>query len=98
MAVWARRSLGVEEQFYLLFPLLALGAYGRRVVATAPLTLPRWRSPEIIIAGSAIASFIACWILSRLHFDLAFYLMPSRLWQLTTGALLFEWQVRNRLE
>ena len=61
---------------------------------SAPAQLPRWRSPGVILVGCALSSFVLCWVLSIHSFDWAFYLMPSRLWQLTSGAMLFHWQVR----
>ena len=59
---------------------------------SAPAQLPRWRSPGVILVGCALSSFVLCWVLSIHSFDWAFYLMPSRLWQLTSGAMLFHWQ------
>lgn len=69
-------SLAVEEQYYVLFPpLLVLAA--------------RWRLPRVgLLAVLALASFaFGVW---RLGSDAAaaFYLLPSRLWELMLGALL----------
>ncbi|MGE0624123.1 MAG: acyltransferase family protein [Pseudomonadales bacterium] len=69
-------SLAVEEQFYLLFPpLLMLAA--------------RWRlQRSAMLAALALASFAyGVW---RLEDDAsaAFYLLPSRFWELMLGALL----------
>lgn len=67
-------SLGVEEQFYLLFPLIYY--FFRRHLAKA-LTL-------LLMASFALFFFIktkdSTW---------AFYLMPTRLWQFALGALVF---------
>ncbi|HEV2865900.1 MAG TPA: acyltransferase, partial [Allosphingosinicella sp.] len=69
-------SLGAEEQFYLLYPLLLAGAYrvfGRRLVpAVMVLTL-----------ASLAFSAAAAW---RWPED-AFYLLPSRGWELGLGGL-----------
>ncbi|MEM8792707.1 MAG: acyltransferase family protein [Pseudomonadota bacterium] len=70
-------SLAVEEQFYLLFPLLlmAIWAYGRRAFV-APLI------------GLAAMSFALMLLLSRLdHASAAFYLLPARGWELLAGAV-----------
>jgi peptidoglycan/LPS O-acetylase OafA/YrhL len=70
-------TLGVEEQFYLLFPpLLAL--------------LWRWRrgSPVLPLALLAAASLgLAVWAAQR-HPQAGFFLLPFRGWELATGALL----------
>ena len=103
-AILSARSLpnmacrGVEEQFYLCFPMLMLLVYGKRAVATAPLHGTRFA----FIALASLLSLVACAALSYMQaahalprlFDMAFYLMPSRLWQLAAGALLFHVQVR----
>lgn len=72
-------SLGVEEQFYLLFPLLAFallrGGRSRRI-ALALLGLS--------LLGSVLLS--ALWSSSREAW--AFYLLPSRWWELASGAAL----------
>lgn len=83
-------SLGVEEQFYFLFPLLMLLAYGRRVCdCTTECVAPRARS-LLILGGTSAVSFSACYALTRPAPDSAFYLMPSRLWQLAAGAILVD--------
>ena len=85
-------SLGVEEQFYLVFPLLfhllTRGDAGRR----------RWRFP-LVIAGTAGASLLLFAWLSRHQQSAAFFLMPPRFWELGTGCLVFIWreQLANRL-
>lgn len=69
-------SLGVEEQFYLLFPFLMWGH------------LRGQRSAFRLVAGLTIASLILCAVLSQMQPRLAFYLMPSRFWELGLGMLL----------
>ena len=75
-----------------VFPILVLIAYGRRAVANAPAKLPPWRHPAVIIGGGSLVSLIVSWWLTVHEFDFAFFLMPSRLWQLASGALLFDLQ------
>jgi peptidoglycan/LPS O-acetylase OafA/YrhL len=72
-------SLGVEEQFYLLFPLLLfwiLRSKQRRGVASILL-------PALLVVSLVWSAYET----SR-HLDRAYYLLPSRFWELATGALL----------
>ncbi len=74
-------SLGVEEQFYLLWPLLLLLGW-------------RWfrGDQRKIIAATAVFAmlgFVGCWVATA-HLPIqAYYLMPTRLWELVLGALGF---------
>jgi peptidoglycan/LPS O-acetylase OafA/YrhL len=70
-------SLGVEEQFYLIAPLLMLLAYR---------FLPK-RAKQLF-AILAVLSFAAAVLVSYRNRDFAFYLTPFRAWELTLGALL----------
>ena len=77
------RFLGVEEQFYLIFPLLLLliGVGRRRA-------LP-------ILLGLSIASLgLSLWW-TREAPILAFFLMPSRFWELSAGGVLLLAQLRG---
>ena len=78
-------SLGVEEQFYLLYPLLlwwgiwlALRANGRRgqILALTVVALP------------SLASLLWSIIETASNPTAAFYLLTSRFWELGFGALL----------
>ncbi len=72
-------SLAVEEQFYLLFPLLLT-----LVIRVRPATWRRW------ILGGAVVSLILSivWSYSSHNQRVAFYLLPARAWELLIGALL----------
>lgn len=69
-------SLAVEEQFYVIFPLLLLAAWrlGRRFLL-------------VLVGGIAVLSFITSVDEVRSFPSAAFYLLPSRAWQLLVGAL-----------
>ena len=70
-------SLGVEEQFYLITPLIMLLAY--RV-------LPK--RARMLFAAVALVSFVAALAVSMRNATFAFYLTPFRAWELALGALL----------
>jgi len=71
-------SLGVEEQFYILFPLMLL-VLGRR-----------WpRAAGYVVALITAASFTANALALRVGASVpTFFLLPTRAWELGLGALL----------
>ncbi|HET7027015.1 MAG TPA: acyltransferase family protein [Candidatus Limnocylindrales bacterium] len=73
-------SLGVEEQFYLVWPAVL-------VVATA---VPRGRRlvAGVILAVIVVVSFAASIVLTDSAPNWAFYSLPTRAWQLAAGGLL----------
>ncbi len=75
-------SLGVEEQFYLLFPLLFFawfaGRGGRRFSAGLFV---------VLLAGSVAAGL---WQREQ-DAVAAYFLTPGRLWELAAGVLLYQW-------
>lgn len=70
-------SLSVEEQFYLLYPtlLFLLLRYSKRRVS-------------IVLFVLLITSCLLSVVLTRSHHIWAFYLLPTRAWELITGCLL----------
>jgi peptidoglycan/LPS O-acetylase OafA/YrhL len=70
-------SLGVEEQFYFIVPLLMLLAYR---------FLPR--RAKLLFAAAAVLSFAAAFVVSYRNTTFVFYLTPFRAWELALGALL----------
>ena len=72
-------SLGVEEQFYLAWPLLLWG-------------LSRWRKAFVPVTGVlALASFIYCVTATVTAPEAAFYSPLSRFWELAAGGLVAYW-------
>lgn len=69
-------SLSVEEQFYIAFPFVLWWFTGN------------WRR-RLMVLG-AIASFALSVLMLRYYPHHAFYLLPSRAWQLLVGALAYE--------
>ena len=72
-------SLGVEEQFYLLWPLLLLLLPLRNDKSLQGL--------DKAVAAVGLLSLIACLWLAQTQPLQAFYLMPTRAWQFSAGAL-----------
>ncbi|HRD26912.1 MAG TPA: acyltransferase, partial [Caulobacter sp.] len=78
-------SLGVEEQFYLVFPVLML--------LLARVAAGRIR---LVLAGlGALSLALAVWQTAA-HPDAAFYLPLARAWELLAGVLLALWAPRVR--
>lgn len=74
-------SLGVEEQFYLFFPVLfwlILKGARDRFLATL----------GIVIGGLSVLSFIAFLVLQAEATTFVYYMMPTRFWQIGTGVAL----------
>ncbi|PCG14732.1 MULTISPECIES: acyltransferase family protein [Sphingomonas] len=78
-------SLGVEEQFYLLFPFVMLAAI-------------RWCRGHVVtvVALLSALSFAGSLLLIRIDPQAAFYLLPTRAWELGLGAILALLQMRGR--
>jgi peptidoglycan/LPS O-acetylase OafA/YrhL len=75
-------SLGVEEQYYLIFPALVWGTHFLRSNEGSRRLLR-------LIAVLSIASLATYLALSRTNANAAFYLMPLRFWELGAGCLLY---------
>ncbi|MDP9171593.1 MAG: acyltransferase [Acidobacteriota bacterium] len=75
-------SLAVEEQFYLVWPLL--------LITVVKLSPPAARTARIrmLIVTLLAASFIASSWLLRTNPTAAFFVLPSRAWELGVGSLL----------
>ncbi len=69
-------SLGVEEQFYILFPLAAWVLWRRRV-----LVLP-------LLIGMAVISFCAGLYKLSVNPSAAFYMPQYRFWEILAGSLI----------
>lgn len=76
-------SLAVEEQFYLLFPLLLLVPFQRAVLSGIVLAM--------FCASLALAQWGATY-----EPDVNFFFTPSRVWELMAGALCAFWQVSRQ--
>lgn len=71
-------SLAVEEQFYIIYPLILLAIY-------------RWCKGHTIViltVGFLLSLQFAEWATSAGHAYFSFYMLPSRFWELIAGGLL----------
>ena len=86
-------SLGVEEQFYILFPcLIWFSGFGRQ-------TKNGVRNLFLIIGILAIVSLIGFLYLYPINQSAAYFLMPTRFWEMAAGSSLFiGFQKRKSIE
>lgn len=73
-------SLGVEEQFYLFWPMAML--------LTAKLTRCNYLIVLILVF---FTSLLACILYTPSNSSATFYLLPFRVWQFCLGAIVVEW-------
>jgi peptidoglycan/LPS O-acetylase OafA/YrhL len=86
-------SLGVEEQFYLLFPFLIwFSGFGQQTAKGA-------RNIFFWVGALTIASLIGFIYLYQVNQPAAYFLMPTRFWEMASGCLIFiGFQKRARVE
>jgi peptidoglycan/LPS O-acetylase OafA/YrhL len=75
-------SLGIEEQFYLLFPfvLFLLHKFAKRCLFA-------------VVAVGCLLSFVVCAATVYTYPSAAFYLLPTRAWELGLGVLIAVYEV-----
>lgn len=83
-------SLAVEEQFYVLWPLLLWLVVARSGHRSR-------RNVLVVIAAVSAASLVLALLLTPISQQASFYLMPTRLWELGVGAMLAVagWRARS---
>ena len=76
-------SLGVEEQFYIIYPFLIwFSGFGKQ-------TKNGVRNLCLIVGALTIASLIGFLYLNPSNQPAAYFLMPSRFWEIASGCLTF---------
>jgi len=83
-------SLAVEEQYYLLWPaLLVLGfVLLRRRGHPGGQSHRRLRFAFVLMLAITVASFVIAVVMMRFSPDAAYFVTPTRLWELGAGSLL----------
>lgn len=84
-------SLGVEEQFYLIFPFILFFVCKPNAISNVGIA-------TLIIACITLASLVFFIIAHQLNHTFAYYLMPTRFWQLGLGVLLAIFIASGQLE
>lgn len=79
-------SLGLEEQFYLTFPIAMVACHR---------FFPRRMG--VMVAASTLVSFLLCIILISHYPSATFYLLPTRLWELGAGVMLASIHAKSAL-
>jgi peptidoglycan/LPS O-acetylase OafA/YrhL len=88
-------SLGVEEQFYLIFPALFwlwLRDQDRPAGSVMARLASRGAIPALALVSLVLAAYETTVSQPR-----AFYGLPSRFWELAAGAMLYQWHSAGRL-
>jgi peptidoglycan/LPS O-acetylase OafA/YrhL len=79
-------SLGVEEQFYFVWPLLVLlSGVGFKGSSKRSLFCLLWLTLFLAI----LSLFLYAYLSTHSGASAAFYLMPARFWELSAGAMVF---------
>jgi peptidoglycan/LPS O-acetylase OafA/YrhL len=92
-------SLGVEEQFYLVWPALIIGTAWliRRVRRRSKAEAPAAPRPYVVaLASVAAVSFVLSFGATYVAPAAAFFSLPTRAWQLAVGGLVALTVVRWR--
>lgn len=75
-------SLGVEEQFYLIWPLVLL-------VSLRSFKKNKRSDIPTLIVTLFLLSLLGCLIITYMNVTWAYYMMPTRLWQFLIGGIIF---------
>ena len=81
-------SLSVEWQFYIIFPLLLVAL--KKFLSFAQISL--------VMIALTICSFALSIVLSMTNSSAAFFLLPTRSWEMLVGGLLFIYPLSSSLQ
>jgi peptidoglycan/LPS O-acetylase OafA/YrhL len=84
-------SLAVEEQFYFVFPFIAYFTFVRPGATGGARCRSIWLTAIAVLVSVVLAA-----ALTKENASLAFYMLPTRFWELGVGVLLFLFQGSER--
>jgi len=87
-------SLAVEEQFYLLWPLLFISTVLHKF-NNSRISIAGYPAIFTVVLALAFLSFLVMLFLLNTKPHQSYYLMPSRIWQFCIGALVALDHLRN---
>jgi peptidoglycan/LPS O-acetylase OafA/YrhL len=88
-------SLGIEEQFYVVWPWLVMLSFAIAVITSTPNR--NYRNLIYIITVVFLIGMGLCLYWAHTNTLLSFYMMPARGWQFALGASVFAYSHRSRL-
>jgi peptidoglycan/LPS O-acetylase OafA/YrhL len=80
-------SLGVEEQFYLVWPVLIIGT-GWLVGRLRPAAMARALPYAVVLGFLGVASLTSALVWTQTSPSWAFFSLPTRAWELAAGGLV----------
>jgi peptidoglycan/LPS O-acetylase OafA/YrhL len=80
-------SLGVEEQFYLVWPVLIIGT-GWLVGRLHPAAMARALPYAVVLGSLGVASLTSALVWTQTSPSWAFFSLPTRAWELAAGGLV----------
>lgn len=80
-------SLAIEEQYYLIWPLIMVGLFFFSGEKRTQVGVMRSRGIWIL-AGMLVISLSLSVVLTKEHQNFTFYLLPARIWEFAIGGLV----------
>src|SRR5699024_9646630 len=93
-------SLSIEEHFYVMLPLLLLGAYLFTKFLRRAVHDPRTNAHKVFIwtlLSITVATFIFSVLYTNYSAALSYFVTPTRFWEFSTGGLLAMLPVASKI-